>query len=407
MSAPGLAAARPVGARSSAGAAYTCLLAFIVVVYSAPAHLFGGLGEVGYAKLAAALSLTALAGTVLLYDRPLRLGGAIGALSALLIGWVGLSTLWSVAPDRSRALFSEGLKYLAIFFVVVNVVDTSARLQRLCAFLATVTAVPALGCVVSYLRGEHLVDGTRAAWVGIFANPNDLAYHLVVGAALALATLKTTTSRRARGFFLALLGLFAVTIVLTGSRGGMLAMAAVLVLSLLSTRRRARTAASVALALGCLFMMRPGGVLRARNRGAVAFGEDVSARGRVDAWRTGMRMAAARPLTGVGGGAFLEAWPRYAPGDAVEPLTEHNTFVQLLAELGAPALLLFGAALALALTRRSPGAPEAQVSGVRVGLAGFSVCSLTGGLAFSWPLYLLFGLAAAAARLPAARPEPR
>jgi hypothetical protein len=41
------------------------------------------------------------------------------------------------------------------------------------------------------------------------------------------------------------------------------------------------------------------------------------------------------------------------------------------------------------------GDPAVYASGVRLGLAGFAVCSLTTGLAFSWPLYLLFGLSAA------------
>jgi len=69
----------------------------------------------------------------------------------------------------------DGLKYLAIFFLVVNVIDSESRLRVAVITLAWASLIPALGCIESWARGEHLVDGDRAAWIGIFANPNDLA----------------------------------------------------------------------------------------------------------------------------------------------------------------------------------------------------------------------------------------
>jgi O-antigen ligase len=383
--APARTAAPPSG-----GWAFRGLIAFILVVYASPAQLFGA-GDLGVAKVAAAASLTALAGSALLYQRRLRVGGLLGALVLLLFAWLGLSSAWSLDPGRTRAVFGEALKYLSIFLLVVNVVDSPGRLRKVASFVAWATAVPALGALVSYARGEHLVDGNRAAWIGIFANPNDLAYHLAVGAALALAAREAAPRRATRVAYLALVLLLGGTLVLTGSRGGLLALSAVVALSLLRGRR-ARALVGAALTIVCLLQLDPGGVFRARTERSTAFGEDVSARGRLDAWRTGMRIFAARPLTGVGAGAFVEAWPRYAPGDAGPPLTEHNTFVQLLAELGLPALLLFGGALAVAL--RPPRRAPAD-AGVRPALIAFGVCSLTTGLALSWPLYLLLGMAAA------------
>jgi O-antigen ligase len=100
------------------------------------------------------------------------------------------------------------------------------------------------------------------------------------------------------------------------------------------------------------------------------------------------------------------AWPDFAPGDAGAARTAHNTFIQLVAELGVPALGLFLVALGLALRGLAPAlkrraadplVPSAR--GLQCGLAGFAVSSLWGGIAFSWPLYLLLGGAFAAARL--------
>jgi O-antigen ligase len=136
----------------------------------------------------------------------------------------------------------------------------------------------------------------------------------------------------------------------------------------------------------------------------------MSAQGRVDAWRTGMAMVAARPFTGVGAGAFMVAWPEFAPGDVGAARTEHNTFIELLAELGIPALLLFAAALCSGIFGVSRAAQTTYLKpyarGVQCGLAAFAICSLWGGIAFTWPVYLLLGASAAIHKLSAENAVP-
>jgi putative inorganic carbon (HCO3(-)) transporter len=191
----------------------------------------------------------------------------------------------------------------------------------------------------------------------------------------------------------------------------MFATCVVVVLWLLRSVRRAPLILGIAITLGCLVFVSPSNPWRARNASATAHGVDESARGRLDAWRTGMNIVRERPLTGVGAGAFMIAWPEYAPGDAGMVRSEHNTFVQLVAELGLPALLLFGLALAAGVlgvsrTSRSDGRLAPYARGVQCGLAGFAVCSIWGGIAWTWPVYLLLGLSFATRRLtvPAAQP---
>jgi len=98
------------------------------------------------------------------------------------------------------------------------------------------------------------------------------------------------------------------------------------------------------------------------------------------------------------------AWPEFAPGDAGAVRTQHNTFIQLLSELGIPALLLFVAALggaALGMRRASKLVSSLQpyARGIQCGLVGFVICSIWGGIAFTWPVYLLLGMAFAARRI--------
>jgi O-antigen ligase len=173
--------------------------------------------------------------------------------------------------------------------------------------------------------------------------------------------------------------------------------------ALRSVKRAPIILGAAAIAAAVVFIS-PNNPWSRRTQEATAYGEDVSARGRIDAWRTGLNIAKERPLTGVGAGAFMIAWPEFAPGDAGEVRTQHNTFVQLLSELGIPALLIFVAALAgaaLGMRRASKLVSSLQpyARGVQCGLVGFVICSIWGGIAFTWPVYLLLGMAFAARRI--------
>jgi len=382
--------------------AFAALCAFVAVVYANPGNWFDSFADVGFAKIAAGFSLALLAGSCLLYRRKLSLGGAGGAMLIGLFVLVGASAWWSFWPKMTVDTFLDGLKFFAAFFLVANLVDSEKRLRFFVSWLAWASVIPAVGCILSWSRGEHLVDGDRAAWIGIFANPNDLAYHLVVGVALVLAAREAATGWR-RHVYLSLLIPLGVALLLTQSRGGMLSTGAVLLLWTLRSLRRAPALIGVGIALVCVFQLSPGDPWQKRNQESTYHGEDVSERGRIDAWRTGMEMAKERPMTGVGAGAFVIAWPSFAPGDVGEARTEHNTFVQLIAELGIPGLLMFlGAFFAgvfgVSRAARVP-ALEPYARGVQCGLAGFAMCSLSGGIAFSWPFYLLLGLSVAARRL--------
>jgi O-antigen ligase len=392
----------------SAGVAFFGLLAFILIVYANPGNWFDGLEEIGFAKIAAGLSLAALGGSWLLYNRRLHIGGAQGWALLLLFGLVGMSATWSVWPKFSFDTFVDGLKYLAIFFLVVNTVDSEARLTTLVRVIALASCIPAVGAIWSHAHGEHLVEGDRAGWIGIFGNPNDLAYHLVIGVAMLLAASAEAKTPARRWAWRVLLLPVGYAILLTQSRAGMAAALVVTLFWVLRSVRHAPIVLGIAVMLGSLLFVSPSNPWRARTQAATAYGEDQSARGRFDAWRTGINIVKDRPFSGVGAGAFMVAWPEYAPGDAGEVRSQHNTFVQLVSELGIPALLLFLSAIAAAAVgamraARAGGSIAPLARGAQCALAGFALCSVFGGIAWTWPVYLMCGLAYALRRVAAAR----
>jgi O-antigen ligase len=391
-------------ATAPASVAFYSLLAFLFIVYANPGNWADALEDVQFAKIAAGFSLAALAGSWLLYNRRLVLGGVQGWTLLALFALVGFSSLWSYWPKYSFDTFTDGLKYLAVFFIIANVVDSEQRLARIIRVLALASCIPAFGAIWSHAHGEHLVEGDRAGWIGIFGNPNDLAYHLVVGVAMLLAAANAARDRRHKLMWWALLAPVFYAILLTQSRGGMLAAVCVVVFWGLRAVKRAPLVLGAACFAAALVFVSPNNPWSRRTQEATAYGEDISARGRIDAWRTGLNIAKEHPFTGVGAGAFMIAWPEFAPGDAGEVRTQHNTFIQLLSELGIPALVLFlgallGALLGMRRASKLQSTLQPYARGIQCGLIGFAICSIWGGIAFSWPIYLLLGLAFAARRI--------
>ena len=395
---------------SPATVAYAAFLAFIVVVYSSIAQLVPALAPLAPGKTVIALAAIALASSCVLSRRTFTVGLGSGGLALyLFFAMVMLSPLFSRWPEASLETVSESVKYLAAFVVAANVLDTRKRIRHAVAVLVLASLFPTLGAVLRYLSGENLVEGTRAVWLGVFSNPNFLAYHLVVAIPLALAlrdAAKPGENRViVRLFWLGIVGLLCAGVLLTGSRGGAMGAGAVLLLWLARSLVRGRIAIGAAAAVVIALLMTPSSPFsREATRTTLAGEIDESSQGRVDAWRTAERMVYHNPIVGVGAGAFVDSFDEYAPGDAGRARATHNSFVMVAAELGIPALLVFLAAIGTALLamgrvarrgRRRLGSLAPIARGVQVAIFGFIVCSLTGGYAFTWPLYFVLGIAAA------------
>lgn len=396
----------PAEREHHARGAYLFFLAFIVAVYASVSQLVPPLARLAPGQTLIALAVVGLTWSVVLCDRRLRLGlGAGGGALYLFFGLLVASLAWSLHPFYSQQAITESAKYVVAFFVAANVLDSRHRVRRATEVLVIASLFPAVGAIKGYLAGEYLVEGTRASWIGVFANPNFLAFNLVVATPLALALRDSTPRRQTarRLLWLGAVGVFAVAILLTGSRGGTLGMAAVLMLWFARGLARGRIALGAVAAVAIAIYMAPNSPWnRAETRTTLSGEVDASAKGRIDAWRTAERIVERMPFTGVGAGAFVPAYERFAPGDAESARTAHNSFLMIAAELGLPALVLFCFVLIYSfvalgrLAKRTDGPAGVIARGIQTAMFGFTVCSLTGSYVFSWPLYFILGLAAAA-----------
>ena len=156
--------------------------------------------------------------------------------------------------------------------------------------------------------------GHRIKYIGPFSDPNDLAL-LFVTCVPFCVLLYSKSQTLGKLFWMSAAGFLAYGVYLTNSRGGLLALLAMI--GLWSTRRvgTVATAVGAALLIPTLFA--------ATRLAGMSAGEE-SAAGRVDAWYTALQLFLHHPLTGVGLGLFTE----------YNFLTAHNSWLLVLAEIG-------------------------------------------------------------------------
>jgi putative inorganic carbon (HCO3(-)) transporter len=400
------------GARVAATAGVIGVGAFGATLYALPQYLFPALEPLRVGAIAAALMYLGLLGRWVLGGEAPSAGGLRALALLALVALALLSPGWSLDPAASRAASAELVKLAAAYLAVTSLVDGPDRLRRVLWALALAAAVPAYHAVQNAVTGTDLLDGYRARWLGPFLDPNRLGMALVA-AALLLVGLRP----RARGPVAQLgvgllLALLVAAILFTYSRGAALGLATGLLAYVVSGRgARTRSAVLVGAIAVALLALAPERFWQ-RTGTIAAYGGDASALARIHAWETAGHVLAARPLTGVGQGAFRAAWATYAPAEAgPRAYVAHNLFLEVAAELGIVALAAFVAFVGAGLrgafrasARASPVREEGRA--VFAALSGYLVCHLFAGHLLGFFLFLFLGLAAAAERIARRGPVP-
>jgi O-antigen ligase len=363
------------------------------------------------------LSLTKLMGVLLIVswlatitagrDRRRELFVSPGFLYVLLLFvlWAGASAVWA---DESAAAIGAVTRYApnALLFLIVYaaVRNRDDALWVVGAFVAGTLLSASYG-LVSPSMGD--VEGRLS---GALGNANETAAALAVGVALATAlalALRDNPWLRAAaaaGVPLCLLALF-----LTVSRGGLVAFAAVLVAGVAVAGNARKTAAALVVltVLGAAFYFVALAPPEARDRIVTSDGGT----GREDIWKVGWRMVEANPIAGVGAGNFPTSSVHYLlePGVIMrpdfivdDPKVAHNTYLEVLAELGVVGLALFLAVLGFSLVAALKAAQTFGRVGDReldiisravfVALVGMLTAAFFGSREFSNQLWLLLSL---------------
>lgn len=392
------------------------LLPFWLVVALLP---FGRSSELGTALC--------LLGVILLFARePQAWRQHPGArlLLWLLAAYVGaalLSAVDAIVPGKSWSTVVALLRYVPLGLYACFAIRREHKLQALYVAVALVLAVWCVDAWMQALTGWSLGGHAEAERVsGIFGAGN-----LKLGPTLAvLSPFALWAARRRRGLPGLLLAFVLVLgpILLAGSRAAWVCYALV---ALGFAWREAGSAWRFAglCVIAVVLLALAGGVAwktsgrfqdRMQRTMLVLHGTDRSIdtalSGRLDIWHTSAAMMAAHPVNGVGVRGFRYAYPQYAPandwfvvsgeacGVGEGACHAHQLILEVLTETGAIGLLLWLAALALALRawRRVGAAARSRAFPVTLALGvmlfplntHLAFYSAWWGLLFAWLLGL-------------------
>jgi len=326
----------------------------------------------------------------------------------------GMSIAWSVDPTQTAKSFLV-LVSLLVFYVVAMLMpveprDVSRFEEAVIAggALAGVYGIMLLGTSGLQLTQRDIPRFATAGGVGEGTDPNITAATLILPLALALSRALHAKTLGGRLAFGGASGIIGAGIVLTGSRGGMLAaLVTLFVVGLTSERRKTAAIVSVAAALvaGITLASAPE-TLRTR-----VFQSWSS--GRTDIWRTGLAACETYCWSGAGWGTFPTIYQNTLHTDPNtkgldRPFVAHNIYISAALEIGVIGLvlMLFSVGLVardlIRLPRAVRGPPIAALAGLMV--ASMFLTTVT--FKYFWLVMIYAGLVtlAHAKRERAARP---
>ncbi len=240
-------------------ASYWLLLVFLFLLYANTPFLLPAAEVLRPAKVVAGLALLALAGETIFGRRQLHFSWAEDGLLVAFLAAAAVSCLTALWPRYATDGVADLAKMALTFFFLANCATDERALRGVIWIMVIGGLFPAAGTLKNYLQGN--LDEGRAAWVGIFANPNEVAYALVILIPL-VAYLATPPGWIRRLTLLAISVLYVAAIYVTFSRGGLMGLVAVIGLTAWRKRNRWLQALTILLldSLACLL---PSGFCRA------------------------------------------------------------------------------------------------------------------------------------------------
>ncbi len=273
------------------------------------------------------------------YDLPLAMFLGLGLINVLMFG----------SPvGRTLGAFYDQLAIPIVFFWVVRAIGPGAadvnRLMLAGAWTIVVqAAIGILSWTLPSLLPVQWLGRAGARTVGTFGGPAPYTITLVLFAALSLYAAMSTGRSRTRLALFAVVVAAQLGVLLSLSRGSWLGAGLAMLGITVVYRREIGRFAVAAVVLSMVLVLGPVGGLA--SVAGERLGTQETVEGRIVTNDAATRMIRDRPLAGFGYGNFELYDERYKQRVGDIPLTlggsAHNTYLNMLAELGIPATLLY------------------------------------------------------------------
>lgn len=244
---------------------------------------------------------------------------------------------------------------LGLFFSLALVsLDSASRLRKIAVFVTLFGAVFAFFAIIQFVLSPTKIYALleRPAPFGSFVSRNNFAGWMEMAIAIPLGMLFTgSVSRDKRLIYITAAVLMGVSIVLSGSRGGLITLVlqlGFLVLATYMSRDRSSTGLRLVFGIGIFGAIIAGTVFVGGENTLTRIGDDHGvAEGvvtRPQIWATTLEMIRDNQPFGVGLGAFGTAYTKYDEAGGFERVEQaHNDYLQVVSDAG-----VVGAVLGLA-----------------------------------------------------------
>ncbi len=258
------------------------------------------------------------------------------ALIPVFYVWTVLACIFAVSPAIAEPKIWEFGKIFVVTFLVAAMANSEKRVR---------TLLYALGISVGLLglKGaiDFIITGGQARMMGpggVEGEENEYALALNVAIPILFGLARAERRAWARWILKGMAVGCAITVVGTRSRSGFLGLALAALLLTLYSKRRAVGVVVLALASVLFMKYAPSASMSRYESIPTAAEDDASAIGRLQAWETALLMMRAHPVFGIGPLQFEINFSKYTD---YPPRACHNAFLDLGAEEGIPACLLF------------------------------------------------------------------
>lgn len=305
------------------------------------------------------------------------------------------------------------LKTGLYLFLVAKLITTEESVEGM------VKTLLLSGFMMSFAAVTQMEIGVRTGG-GSTYDPNDLAALIVATLPIAVIQIQTTKSRLWKLFCFGGAITSLIGIIATQSRGGFVGLIIVVIFAFITKVQgfSKKRLTALAVIMGIFFVMQAG--TEYKERISTIF-EDVSSlqagSGRMMVWKRGLVMSVDHPILGVGPYCFSSAYGRYLEsgkfkGDIWRGASTgkwnvaHNSFLQVLVEMGIPGFLIFMAMIIYTFKNfkrlkifysegKISERLESQVIALEMALAGYLACAFFLSNAYGSTMYLIFILSGA------------
>ncbi|MBP7416477.1 MAG: O-antigen ligase family protein [Pyrinomonadaceae bacterium] len=307
---------------------------------------------------------------------------------------VPATNLLTLDPNGTRYFLSHLIVYIVFFAACLTFINSEKRLRKVVFLVVIFGAIMAFVAILQRLASPDMIYGLRnpgqAVPFGPFINQHHFASFMEMTGGLTLGLIfgKSGLQDKKPLLFISV-AIMTIAVILTSSRGGMIASIAVLAFVLAMSfiaRKRNRTserteertptqkaliatvaAAAVLVLIGSVVFL---GGSDALLRGVTMdVGKDDMSNGRLHFWSVAIKIFLDHPILGAGLDAFGVAFTKHDTWHGIFRVEQaHNEYLQILAETGIVGFACIGAFIYL-LFKRGMATIASAGSGFRQNVA--------------------------------------